>query len=129
MVDDRTRNWLQRHEKVTDAETLSALESIVRRYPDGPYTQLTVSGAFFNGRRTYIITVDGMGSSYCTNVRRDHTGNKIYFEVTPDGVRQRCFCQKSRATGCLLDACPKYHSRCKALSGQNRRLLFPESKP
>ena len=43
----------------------------------------------------YTVKVDGPGSLYCQNVHRAHSSSCIYFEVTRNGICQRCYSPKT----------------------------------
>lgn len=66
---------------------------IMAMHPAWVSMQLREVLAGNNGQ--YICHVQGPGSLYCTNAKRAHTSSCIYFVITPDGVRQRCFSHKS----------------------------------
>lgn len=46
-------------------------------------------------RGVYICKVEGPGSLYCQNACRAHTSSTIYFEVSQEGIYQRCFSPKT----------------------------------
>ena len=138
-VDDKTRNWNKKHTLITD-ERLASLECIVKNAVDRQaYGRLKVEQVFLCGnpllnvkpeKHKYIVTVKGKGNCYCLNVRRDHFSNRIYFEVTPKGVVQRCFGQRTRVRGCISGtACPRYKSTQNPISGEHRKKLFPRFVP
>jgi hypothetical protein len=43
----------------------------------------------------YTCKVDGPGSLYCQNAKRAHSSSCIYFEVTKNGICQRCYSPKT----------------------------------
>lgn len=71
------------------------------------------------------VRVSGEGSSWCGNVERDHSQNTIYFTVTPNGISQRCFSRKQRASGVC---CRDYCSNRIALSSAEHMILFGTSQ-
>ena len=74
--------------------------------------------------RQYICSVDGVGSSFCHNVQRDHSSSTIYFQVEEDrGVFQRCFCKKNNATTNSL-ACRAYCGPSVSLTPALQGALF-----
>lgn len=42
---------------------------------------------------SYIITVEGEGSSYCMNLRNNHKSNTVWFWLTSEFIVQKCFCR------------------------------------
>ena len=139
-VDDKSRNWVKRHTRITDKERLDVLEWIIKNVVDRQaFGRIMIEHVFLCGnpcmhmspkKHKYIVTVKGEGSSYCLNMKRDHFSNRIYFEVTPEGVAQRCFGQRTRVTGSMVgSSCPRYRSYLHRISGEHQRRLFPRFVP
>ncbi len=80
------------------------------------------------GAGKYMVRVAGDGSSYCQNVMRDHGSVTIYFEVSPAGVTQRCFCRCATTDGRLDGLCSAYRSNASTFDGATRDLLFPGAR-
>ena len=60
------------------------------------WRELEVKQVFLQREKgLYTCKVSGPGSSYCTNSRRAHGSNTIYFVVNRDGIYQKCFSLKT----------------------------------
>ena len=73
------------------------------------YTNLEVKNIDQMGD-VFRVHVRGPGSSYCQNKQADHTSEHIYFIVTPEGMRQRCYSGKGivRSSGLCRDFASPY---------------------
>lgn len=72
-----------------------------------------------------VVKVAGFGSRFCLNKGADHTGQSIYFVVTPlGGIAQRCFSRKDVQRQC--GACASFTSSAKPISIELRLALFGE---
>ncbi len=47
--------------------------------------------------------------NFCINVNRNHTSSKVYFQITPTGICQRCYCKRETLDG-------RNHGMCKHFS-------------
>lgn len=63
----------------------------------------------------------GCGCNYCGNVRREHTSNTIYFEITPEGIAQRCWSDKNN--------CRKYAGQRWPIRQIDADIMFPSKTP
>ena len=72
----------------------------------------------------YICKVDGPGSLYCENVGRAHSSSTIYFEVSSDGITQRCFSPK--VTNGM--SCKSYRGRTVPINNWLRDAMFGSNK-
>ena len=70
---------------------------------------------------SYFAKTKGRGSSFCLNVGRDHTSSTIFFQITVDGVVQRCFSKKD---GSCSETCRKFASQKTPLPTLLRSALF-----
>lgn len=124
---------------ICDDELLSQVETAIRKNvgyrPDlkdsYPYGSLDVSSILFNlpegpkksKPRSYLVLVNGFGSSYCMNKGDSHNSNKIYFIITKDGIQQRCHCT------CKIDRkngfCANFKSTNYELPFEVMKKLFP----
>lgn len=73
----------------------------------------------------YLLRVYGSGQHYCQNKGADHTGARVYFEISPAmGLVQRCGSRKNELR--LYSVCQKYRSPSLAsICEQTQQLLFP----
>lgn len=65
---------------------------------------------------TTVIRVGGEGSTYCQNKGEEHSRNSVYFSLSQEGIRQKCFSR----------TCKGYHSRTTPVTTTLRDKLFPE---
>lgn len=81
--------------KIADDDILRTITALLQRRNDR-WRNIVVRRASYTSteRKEIWVTVGGEGSSFCLNVKRDHTSNTIYFSITPEGVVQRCFSKK-----------------------------------
>ena len=56
---------------------------------------------------TICISVD---SKYCTNIRKDHTNNHVYFVIHKGMMYQKCFSRNKKSAGRLFCYCHEYKS-------------------
>ena len=126
-VDGRSQNWERRYARASEAVTAVIKELINKRMRGCMYRETQLDRVYSTGR-SYLATVHGKGSSYCINIQQDHRCNRIYFEVTPAGIAQRCFAQKRhRAT--VHGRCSDWRTQRQGLSSEHQRLLFPWFTP
>ena len=99
------------------------------RLMSGHYASLLYMNAFFmtykRSPTKYILNVKGEGSQYCLNARDNHKSASIYFLVTPQGIRQACFCKcdKIRVSGIQ---CSGYKSPLHPIPNESLKVLFPD---
>lgn len=55
---------------------------------------------YFPKKSCYLIRVRGYGERYCLNKRADHTSQQIYFQLSAEGLCQRCWSEKEHVHGC-----------------------------
>lgn len=72
----------------------------------------------------YIAKIDSM---YCLNIQREHNSCGIYFQITEQGMYQRCFCRCETLEGRMDGYCSKYKSAPFVLPLEVRKMLFPKS--
>lgn len=99
-----------------------ALQQIFHRI-NPVYKDIEIQDAVWlgNGRVPQLcVRVEGQGSSWCSNKGADHGNNTIYFMVTPEGARQRCFSHKEH---CGV-ACHQYQGPIQPLVHPEGIILF-----
>jgi hypothetical protein len=62
--------------------------------------------------------------NFCMNVDRCHTSSSVYFQITPTGICQRCYCRKDSIEGRKNGPCGSYSSKLVPLSRQLQSFLF-----
>ena len=73
----------------------------------------------------YNVELD---TNYCTNVERCHNSSGIFFEFTPKGIVQRCWCKKDTLEGRKRGRCRDYRSDQWEISAIARNVIFPHLK-
>lgn len=73
----------------------------------------------------YTLRVQGIGSSFCLNKNKDHTSATIYFTVTQEGVRQRCYSKKD--TQRIYCKCSGFYSTYWKMPYDLCTLLFSDT--
>lgn len=106
-----------------DKKIIDRMESFIRYQTitqwNSPLRQLKRHNNF------YIAKIDSM---YCLNVQREHNSCGIYFQITSDGMYQRCFCRKETLEGRKNGYCSKFKSTVFPLPLEIKKMLFPNSK-
>lgn len=82
------------------------------------YANIEIKDAVFWGddNRQLCVRVTGEGSNWCPNVKRDHSSNTVYFVVTPEYAKVKCWSKKK---------CSHYQSSVVTLSQYEALMLFP----
>lgn len=75
-----------------------------------------------NGHPYYIVRVD---SYFCLNKADEHSSSSIYFLINPNGLYQKCYCQKETKEGRKFGPCKKYKSSVYKMPTKVREKLFP----
>ena len=114
----------KRDTNVDDPKIFDRVESFIRYQTitqwDSPLRQLRKHGKF------YIAKIEGM---YCLNVQREHNSCGIYFQITEQGMYQRCFCRCDEKDDRLSGPCSQYKSSPFLLPREVSMMLFPKSNP
>ena len=114
----------KRDTNVEDPKIFDRVESFIRYQTitqwDSPLRQLRKHGKF------YIAKIEGM---YCLNVQREHNSCGIYFQITEQGMYQRCFCRCDDKHDRLSGPCSQYKSSPFLLPREVSLMLFPKSNP
>ena len=126
---DGSTAWKRSTSVVDDKEKIAIVEFLIqKRMRVDKYRALTVQALHFYGKGKepcYWAKVrPGFGSSYCLNKMADHSRNSIYFEVTMEGICQRCFCGKDTVADRVNGVCKKWRSSRRGLSSEHQRVLF-----
>lgn len=67
-------------------------------------------------------------SKFCLNADREHSSNRTYFQLQPDGVFQRCHSNKEGG-GRLMGNCKKFYSNMFEMPVSLRASLWPSEYP
>jgi hypothetical protein len=105
-------------------EVVKTQEYVRTLYPE--YKDVLVRNMFTNAaRKFYIVTTKGYGSQICQNLMPGYRhSNTIYFLITPNGVRQKCWCDKDDTDNRRYGSCKKFQSSLTPLSKDLMELLF-----
>lgn len=78
-----------------------------------------------NGQPYYIARVD---SYFCLNKAEEHQSSSIFFLINPNGLYQKCYCNKETKEGRKFGPCKTYKSSVYKMPSEVRRMLFPETQ-
>ena len=92
------------------------VENFIKKH----YRKITVKKITKTENCLYIIPDD----NFCLNVNRCHTSSGIYFQITPTGACQRCYCKKDTLTGRSSGPCTTFSSENIPISAQFRNFIF-----
>ena len=102
-------------------ETTSKLENFIHRHFKEHYSGIRITKITKNCENKFYIEPD---DNFCMNINRNHTSSGIYFQVTPTGICQRCYCKKDTTEGRLNGPCTLYSSKEISLNKTLQTLLF-----
>lgn len=98
----------QTKDEVHDQEVKSMIESFVRKHLEGQDDAYITK--LFKHKGTYLVSTT---SRYCENLRRKHNSNHIWFIISGNKIRQKCFCRcetiQGRRDGFCKDFCGREH--------------------
>lgn len=118
----KKKSGTKRDTDIEDPKVFDRVESFIRYQTitqwNSPMVQLRKHGKF------YIAKIDSM---YCLNVQRDHNSCGIYFQITEQGLYQRCFCRCDTTDGRLDGPCSQYKSSPFPLPREVVKMLFPNA--
>lgn len=78
-----------------------------------------------NKAKCYIVHVD---SKFCENLGRCHGSNNVYYVVTSDGIRQRCYCTCDTTAGRRDGRCSEFQGRLIPLPEALKGAMFGTPK-
>jgi hypothetical protein len=109
-----------------DCPRFARLVRFVRTRMHGSYAHIQGESLTCNRDCTaYRLKVRGRGAHFCLNIGGDHHQSRIYFDVTPDGVFQRCGCSCKTSAGRFTGKhCSEYASPPRQLDRDLAKLLF-----
>ena len=114
--------------KSTKSKTVNAgeidtkIENFIHKNYKEHYGSCSVKKVTLNKENnTYHVEID---ENFCMNVNREHTSSNIYFQITPLGMSQRCFCKKETVDGRLHGLCKEYASKKILLNNDLKKVLF-----
>jgi len=101
----------------SEDEAIIKIETFIKRN----YKQNLKIIKFTKGDNCYYAEPD---DNFCLNVNRQHTSSVIYFQITPTGISQRCYCKKETLEGRSNGMCKHYASPEIPLTKVLHTLLF-----
>jgi hypothetical protein len=116
-------NVKKNKKKVNDNrdETESKVENFIRKNFKEHYSKIRIKKFTKDSNDRYFAEPD---DNFCMNVNRNHSSSNIYFQITPTGISQRCFCKKDSVEGRLYGSCNRFASKEIALSKILKNILF-----
>lgn len=121
-TETRKRKVTHRAKEVVHGDpSFEACELAIRSHPH--YGHIVVNHVAKKAD-AFLVHVTGMNSRFCQNMGREHRSNRIWFKITPDGVRQRCH-DDGESTEMKYMLCKEYESAPWPLPGASIKVLFP----
>jgi len=96
------------------------IENFIRKNFKDSHPKVTIKKLTSEPEKYYAEPDD----NFCINVNRNHTSSGVYFQITPSGVCQRCFCKKDTMEGRLQGPCKMFSSKVVSLTKPLQTLLF-----
>ena len=108
--------------KVTEDGVILKIENFIKRNFKSHYSKIKIEKLKKNENMYYALPDD----NYCLNVDRRHTSSGIYFQITPNGVCQKCYCKKETTNGRNNGSCKDFTSDTIPLNKTLQGLLYGE---
>ena len=96
------------------------IENFIRKNFKKNYSSIRIKKIDKEDNKYFIIP----DNNFCMNVNRNHSSSGIYFQITPTGISQRCYCKKDTMEGRIQGPCNTYISKNVSLSNQLQTFLF-----
>lgn len=104
------------------------IQTAIREGFGGLYASVVVRNATLGSRgKVYRVNVTGTNCRYCQNIGREHSSNNIYFLVSKEGIRQRCYDNGPKTAEMKFAACKDYASGLVPISASAMAYLWPET--
>jgi len=104
----------------SEDETTLKIESFIKRNYKATHSKIKIVKLTKN-ENCYYAEPD---ENFCMNVNRKHNSSGIYFQITPTGVCQRCYCKKETSEGRTNGMCKYYASQEIPITKILQTLLF-----
>jgi hypothetical protein len=88
--------------KINQDELTIKVENFIKRNYKATHSRVKILKLTKNESLYYAEPDD----NFCINVNRNHSSSGIYFQITPTGISQRCYCKKETLEG-------RNHGMCK----------------
>lgn len=106
---------LKSMEKIKNGNLILEVQKFINQHMGSPYECILIQDIYLDiasekkNQLRYIVRVQRCkGAWYCQNKKGEHNSSQIYFEITDNGMSQRCWCKKGD--------CRKYKSPPKKLT-------------
>ena len=103
-LDNKKKKKIIKSGSVTDEVTIK-VESFIKRNYKATHNRVKIV-KFSKQDNFYYAEPD---DNFCINVNRNHTSSGVFFQITPTGISQRCYCKKETLEG-------RSHGMCKHFS-------------
>jgi hypothetical protein len=103
------------------------LQRVIRESFGQIYSKAIVSKAKEHKGR-FVVSVTGSNCRYCQNIGREHRSNNIYFEITRDGIIQKCLDRGDFTPEMKHGPCSSYSSFRVPLDPATSASLWPSTK-
>ena len=101
------------------------IESFIKKHFKDTHKNIKIKKINKETDKYYIEPDD----NFCINVNRNHTSSGVYFQITPDGICQRCYCKKDTTEGRFQGPCKMFSSKTVPLNKTIKTLLFGTITP
>jgi hypothetical protein len=96
------------------------IESFIKRNYKQTHGKIKINKIIKNENCYYAEPDD----NFCINVNRNHTSSNVYFQITPNGISQRCYCKKETLDGRMYGMCKHFSSPEIPITKVLHSLLF-----
>jgi hypothetical protein len=104
----------------TDDEVTIKIEAFIKRNYKQTHPKIKINKLTKNENCYYAEPDD----NFCINVNRNHSSSGVYFQITPNGVCQRCYCKKETLENRSNGMCKHFASPEIPLTKVLQTLLF-----
>jgi len=96
------------------------VEGFIKRNYKATHSKIKIT-KFVKNENCYYAEPD---DNFCINVNRNHSSSGVYFQITPTGICQRCYCKKESLEGRSHGLCKHFSSTEIPLTKVLQTLLF-----
>lgn len=107
-----------------DPEVITSLQNHIRKHMEGQGSA-DVTKVYVHGD-IYLVSTN---SKYCENLKRKHASNHVWFLISGDSIRQKCFCRCETNRGRINGFCKDFSGRALVLPDDVYKALYPKGKP
>jgi hypothetical protein len=107
-----------------DPDVIASLQNHIRKYMEGQGSA-DVTKVYVHGD-IYLVSTN---SKYCENLKRNHASNHVWFLISGDSIRQKCFCRCETIRGRINGFCKDFSGRALVLPDDVYKAMYPKGKP